>query len=344
MSVLAGLLFHLIGSSAASSFYLPFKKVKNWAWESYWLIGGIAAWIIMPLIMGFLFVPNLFDIIGNAPKEAVYYTFLFGLLWGIGGLTFGLSMRYLGISLGYAIVLGFTTAFGTIIPPIFDGTIWTMIGESQGKLILLGLFLSLVGIAFCGLAGFNKEKEMKPTDSTEKVNEFDLRKGSIIALISGVLSACMAFGLASGKPIAKLAVANGTPDLWQNNIVLVVILWGGFITNFVWCLILNIKNGTYKDYLNSGSARIAPNYLFASLAGSIWYLQFFFYGMGSTQMGKYDFISWTLHMTLIIILSTIWGVFLGEWKSTTTKTKWLLSIGLLLLISSIVAIGVGGIA
>lgn len=298
----------------------------------------------MPLIMGWLFVPNLFLIIGNAPQHAVYYTFFFGLLWGIGGLTFGLSMRYLGISLGYAMVLGFTTAFGTIIPPLFDGSFGTMIGEVQGKLILLGLAFSLIGIAFCGLAGFNKEKDLKPSESAEKVNEFDLRKGSIIALISGVLSACMAFGLASGKPIAQMAVSNGTPDLWQNNVVLVVILWGGFITNFIWCLVLNIRNSTYKDYFNSRSGRIVPNYLFSSLAGSIWYLQFFFYGMGSTQMGRYDFISWTLHMTLIIILSTTWGVILGEWRSTSKRTKWLLSIGLSLLISSIIAIGVGGVS
>ncbi|XOV91038.1 MAG: L-rhamnose/proton symporter RhaT [Bacteroidota bacterium] len=342
MSVLAGIFFHFIGSSAASSFYLPFKKVKGWSWESYWLIGGIASWIIMPLIMGWIFVPDLFGIISKAPQKAVYYTFFFGLLWGIGGLTFGLSMRYLGLSLGYAIVLGFTTAFGTIIPPIFDGSFGALIAETSGKLILLGLLLSLTGIFFCGLAGFNKERELVPADPADTIKEFDLRKGVVIALISGVLSACMAFGLVSGKPIAKLAVEHGTPNLWQNNVVLVVILWGGFITNFIWCLILNTRNSTYKDYLDNSSGRIGFNYLFSSLAGSIWYLQFFFYGMGSTQMGKYDFISWTLHMTMIIILSTIWGVVLGEWKSTSSKTKRLLSIGLFLLISSILAIGLGG--
>ncbi len=342
MSVLAGIFFHFIGSSAASSFYLPFKKVKGWAWESYWLVGGVASWIIMPLIMGWIFVPDLFDTISNAPKSAVYYTFFFGLLWGIGGLTFGLSMRYLGLSLGYAIVLGFTTAFGTIIPPIFDGSIGTVIADTSGKLILLGLLLSLTGIFFCGLAGFNKEKELVSGDPDDTIKEFDLRRGVVIALISGVLSACMAFGLASGKPIAKMAVDNGTPDLWQNNVVLVVILWGGFITNFIWCLILNFRNSTFKDYRDNSSGRIVPNYLFSSLAGTIWYLQFFFYGMGSTQMGRYDFISWTLHMTMIIILSTIWGVLLGEWKRTSTKTKRLLSIGLFLLISSILAIGLGG--
>jgi len=342
MSVFTGIVFHGIGGGAAASFYLPFKKVKDWAWESYWLVSGVAAWIIMPLLMGFLFIPDLFEVIFSSPTDTLFWTFFFGLLWGIGGLTFGLSMRYLGISLGYAVVLGFTAAFGTLIPPLFDGTIFILLESSSGWFLLGGILLCLTGIVFCGLAGKAKEKELSPQMKKTSISEFDLKKGLLIALTSGVLSACMAFALAAGKPIAEQAVKFGAPVLWQNNAVLVVILWGGFLTNFTWCLYLNLKNSSHRDYFDGKAKALFPNYMFSSLAGAIWYLQFFFYGMGSTQMGQFDFISWTLHMTFIIILSTLWGIYLKEWKGTSTKTKRQLGIGLMFLILSIMVIGLGG--
>jgi L-rhamnose-H+ transport protein len=342
MSILFGILYHFIGGGAAASFYLPFKKVKGWAWESYWLVSGIAAWIFMPLLMGFLFIPNLFDVIAAAPGKSLFWTFFFGLLWGIGGLTFGLSMRYLGISLGYAIVLGFTAAFGTVIPPVVDGTFVNLFTSGSGIAVLTGILLSLLGITFCGLAGRQKERELSKEQKQTSITEFNLKKGTLIALASGILSACMAFALAAGKPIAEQAIAHGAPVLWQNNAVLVVVLWGGFLTNFVWCLVLNYRNKTFADYQKALAGKLSANYLFSSLAGAIWYLQFFFYGMGSTQMGRYDFASWTLHMTFIITLSTLWGLYLKEWQGTSRKARGWLWAGLGMLLLSIVVIGIGG--
>ena len=339
MNILFGILYHFIGGGAAASFYLPFKKVKGWAWESYWLISGIAAWILMPLLMGFLFIPNLFNVIAASPGQSLIWTFIFGLLWGIGGLTFGLSMRYLGISLGYAVVLGFTAAFGTVIPPVVDGTFVNLFTTNSGIAILAGILLSLLGITFCGLAGRQKERELSTEQKQTSITEFNLKKGSLIALTSGILSACMAFALAAGKPIAEQAIAYGAPVLWQNNAVLVVVLWGGFLTNFTWCLVLNFSNKTFDDYQKAPAGKLSANYLFSSLAGAIWYLQFFFYGMGSTQMGRYDFASWTLHMTFIITLSTLWGLYLKEWQGTSKKTRGWLWAGLSMLMLSIVAIG-----
>jgi len=342
MSILFGILYHFIGGGAAASFYLPFKKVKGWAWESYWLISGVAAWIVMPLLMGFLFIPDLFEVIAASPGQALFWTFFFGLLWGIGGLTFGLSMRYLGISLGYAVVLGFTAAFGTVIPPVVDGTFVNLFTTVSGMAILAGIFISLLGITFCGMAGRQKEKELSTAQKQTSITEFNLKKGTLIALASGILSACMAFALAAGKPIAEHAIAHGTPVLWQNNAVLVVVLWGGFLTNFIWCLVLNYRNKTFTDYKHAPKGKLPANYLFSSLAGAIWYLQFFFYGMGSTQMGRYDFASWTLHMTFIITLSTLWGLYLKEWQGTSLKTRVWLWAGLGMLLLSIAVIGIGG--
>ncbi|MCF8715465.1 L-rhamnose/proton symporter RhaT [Joostella atrarenae] len=336
----SGIFYHAIGGVAAASFYVPFKQVKNWSWESYWLVSGVAAWLIMPLVMGYLFIPNLMDIIFQAPAKVLVLTFFFGLLWGLGGLTFGLSMRYLGISIGYAVVLGFTATFGTLTPMIFDGSIGAIIHSSSGQMVLSGVLVCLFGIVVYGIAG--KEKEQN--QGAHKGNrDFNHRKGLFVAFFSGLLSACMSFALAAGKPIAAIAVANGVPELWQNNAVLVVVLWGGFITNFVWCLILNFKNKSYKEYtVKKEGSSLRVNYLLSSSAGIIWYLQFFFYGMGGSLMGELDYASWTLHMTFIIIFSLFWGLYLKEWKGVGMKAKILLGIGLVLMFISVGLIGLAG--
>jgi len=317
-------------------------------------------------------------------------------LWGIGGLTFGLTMRYLGLSLGMAVVLGLCAAFGTLIPPIFRGEFMTqVVGTSSGRIILLGIFVCLLGIAAAGLAGIYKERAMSPEQQKETIKEFDLKKGVGVAILSGVMSACFAYGLAAGDPIKALTIKHGTPDLWQGLPVLVVVLLGGFTTNFIWCVILNVRNKTGYQYFTStsrepndqghdetiietaldapsrevvehmpsgklraqssvavqeapparktGGARVPmlANYLFCALAGTTWYFQFFFYSMGETQMGKYKFSSWTLHMASIIIFSSLWGIGLKEWKGAGVQAGRLLALALLLLVGSTVIVGYG---
>jgi L-rhamnose-H+ transport protein len=318
--VALGVFLHAVGGFAAGSFYIPFKKVRNWAWESYWLIGGVFSWIIMPLVIAFLTVPELFSVLSEAPSSSVFWSYVFGLLWGIGGLTFGLSMRYLGMSLGYAIALGFCAAFGTIIPPIFRGEFGFIITHVSGLTTLAGILVCLVGIGICGWAGVSKENELPEEKKKETIKEFNFTKGLWVAIFSGVMSACMAFGIAAGGPIAKLAVEHGAPSLWQVNPVFIVVFAGGFTTNFIWCVFLNIKNHTSNDYINSGSASLFGNYVFSALAGIIWYLQFMFYGMGTTRMGEYGFSSWSIHMAFIIIFSNVWGLIFREWKGSSRRT------------------------
>ncbi|MFL6352526.1 MAG: L-rhamnose/proton symporter RhaT [Bryobacteraceae bacterium] len=376
-----GVFFHWLGGLASGSFYVPFRAVKGWSWETYWLVGGVFSWILAPWMFAFLLTHNLPAVLAQTSGKTIFWCYFFGLLWGVGGLTFGLTMRYLGLSLGMAIVMGLCAAFGTLMPPIFNGTFVTqVVGRTSGRVILIGIVFCLVGIAIAGMAGVYKERTMSVDAQRSAVQEFNLRKGFFVALVSGVMSACFAYGLAAGNPIKVITVRAGTAPLWQGLPVLVVVLMGGFTTNFIWTLYLNIRNRSGHEYLaselpasfgNPGvpqpieeTALVGPtasilthtatqilpqtvrvpllrNYLLCALAGVTWYMQFFFYSMGETKMGVYTFSSWTLHMASIVIFSTLWGVGLKEWKGVSRTAIRLLVLGLVVLLGSTLIIGYG---
>jgi len=335
-----GVFLHAVGGLAAASFYLPYKGVRAWSWESYWLVGGFFSWIIAPWAVALLTAPAVLSILAEAPPGSLLWSYLFGLLWGVGGLTFGLSVRYLGMSLGYALALGFCAAFGTLIPPIFQGNLGELIGTPSGVTTLAGVAVCLAGIAVCGRAGVAKERELSDEQKRKTIGEFSFVKGALVATFAGVMSACMAFAIAAGKPIAALAVAHGTPDLWKNTPVFVVILAGGFTTNFLWCVLLNVRNRSGGDYLSLRTPLVL-NYVLSAAAGTTWYLQFMFYGMGTTKMGKYDFSSWTIHMAFIIVFSNLWGLVLMEWRGSGARTLRLIAAGIAVLVASTVVVGYG---
>jgi L-rhamnose-H+ transport protein len=353
-----GVLLHALGGFAAGSFYIPYKQVRGWAWEVYWLVGGVFSWIVAPWIVGLVACPDLLGVLRGAAPKTLLWTYLFGVLWGIGGLTFGLSMRYLGLSLGMALSLGFCAVFGTLVPPVFEGRIAGLVATTSGRVVLLGIAVCLAGIAACGRAGMRKEKELSEAEKKASIAEFSFVKGAWVAAFAGIMSSCMAFAFAAGKPIAEAAIAAGTRPLFQNFPVLIVALFGGFTTNFVWCAALSLKNKTAGDYLRVRPAGPAPapdppvpgsrqrpslfsNYVWSALAGTTWYLQFFFYGMGTTKMGRYDFSSWTIHMAFIITFSSLWGIAFHEWKGTGKPTRRLVVAGIAVLILSTVVVGAG---
>jgi L-rhamnose-H+ transport protein len=336
--VALGVLLHAIGGAAAGSFYLPLKKVKDWAWESGWLVNGVFSWILAPLVVALLTVPELLGALLGASPVTLAWTFLFGVLWGVGGLTFGLSVRYLGMSLGYGVALGFCAAFGTLVPAVYDGSIIKLLTTVPGWVVLSGILVCLLGIGVCGYAGHLKEAAL--TEEEEEKQDFHLGRGLLVAGFAGLMSACMAFGFAAGKPIAESAEASGAASLWVNNATLVVILLGGFVTNALWCGYLLVSKGSWKDFANKEAPR-AKNISFAAVAGVTWYLQFMFYGMGSTKMGAYDFTSWTLHMSFIIIASNLWSLYLKEWKGADRKTVRTLVTGIVVIALSTVLIGLG---
>ena len=393
---LIGVLYHWIGGLASASNFIPFKGIRKWAWEVYWLIQGVFSWIIAPSFMAWLLVPDVFAILHATSPHVLGMTWFWGVLWGFGGLTFGLTIRYLGIALGYAIALGLCTVFGTLMPPLFSGQLAQIASEHSGQVILFGLFVCVVGIVINAAAGVRKQGELSDEKKKETVLEFSFTKGLLVAVFSGIMSSCFAYGLASGKPIAAVTrahlVQNGRLDLWQGLPVLIVVTLGGFTTNLIWCAFLILKNKRLGEYigrmpalsmparsLGAAAAPVPPatlisdaqtdeaqtdeaqiedvdiqrahsadtrvplfgNYFYAGFAGVIWYFQFFFYSMGQTKMGKYDFSSWTLHMASIIIFSTLWGISFKEWHGTSRGTKVLVGLGLLMLVLSTIIIGYG---
>ena len=340
-----GVVFHWLGGLASGSFYAPYRRVKNWSWETYWLAGGIFSWIVAPILIGLSLTNDLGATLRATPSRTWFWVYFFGVLWGFGGLTFGLTMRYLGMSLGMAMVLGYCAAFGTLMPPIFAGDFFAkVLGTRSGQVIVFGIAVCLAGIAIAGLAGISKEREMSKEQKTAAIREFNLKKGILVATFSGIMSACFSYALAAGDPIRELTLQHGTAPLWQGLPVLVVVLLGGFTTNVVWCVILNIRNRTGYQYFGAGGKKNVPmltNYLLCALAGTTWYMQFFFYTMGETQMGAYKFSSWTLHMASIIIFSTLWGIGLHEWRGASQRTKGLLALSLAVLVGSTVIVGYG---
>jgi len=341
MNPVVGIFYHALGGFAAGSFYIPYSKVRNWAWEVYWLVGGFFSWILAPWIVSYIAVPDLQGLLAQLTISQTIWPYIFGVLWGIGGLTFGLTMRYLGMSLGMAMALGLTAAFGTLIPPIYFDQFTLLISKTSGLVTLGGVLTCLIGIAITGRAGMLKDRELSEEEKTTHIKEFNMRKGIWVAILAGIMSACFAFGIAAGKPIAQMAIRTGTPPLFSNSPTFVFILLGGFTTNFIWCLALALKNGTIRDYIKREKTPVLNNYFFAALAGITWYLQFMFYGMGTTKMGAYDFASWSIHMAFIIIFSNMWGLILKEWQGSGKVTIKTISAGLFVLVLSTMIIGLG---
>jgi L-rhamnose-H+ transport protein len=383
-----GVLFHWTGGLASGSFYVPYKGVRNWSWETYWLTGGFFSWIICPWVLAALMTNDLWGVISQQSGTTLFWTYFFGAMWGLGGLTFGLSMRYLGMSLGMGVALGYTAAFGTLLPPIFkvfvdripvEEDIVAIATSTPGLVTLGGVLVCLVGIFIAAKAGFTKEKEMPEEEKKKAIAEFDFKKGILVATFSGIMSACFAFALTAGAPISDASLAAGTDTIWTGLPKLPVVLAGGFTTNFIWCVYLSLKNKSGYEYLASHQRNhphgrddetiietvtdapgeevaeqaqvgapplgnripLLPNYLFSALAGTCWYMQFFFYTMGETQMGKYGFASWTLHMASIIIFSTMWGFIFKEWRGASHKARTLIITGIATLVLSTIIIGVG---
>jgi L-rhamnose-H+ transport protein len=341
-----GVVFHWIGGFSSASFYVPYKRIRRWNWEVFWLAGGLVSWLIAPWAFAALRTHDLIGVLAASPPQTLLWCWFWGVMWGFGGLTFGLTMRYLGLSLGMAVALGLTTVIGTLGPPVFHGTIGAIIATTAGKLTMLGIVITLAGIVVVALAGQAKSAEISD-GAHAGVAEFALNKGLAIATFSGVMSGCFAWGLDAGQPIRDLTLQAGTDPLAQGLPVLCVVLLGGLTTNALWCGVLIARNRSSAQFVGAGNAddaRPVPvlgNYLLAALGGLLWYGQFFFYTMGESQMGRYGFSSWTLHMASIILFSTLWGFALNEWLGASARTRALVWGGIGLLIGATVVIGAG---
>ncbi len=342
-----GVVFHWLGGFASASFYVPYKRIRLWSWEVFWLAGGLFSWLLAPWLFASLRTHDLLGVLAAAPRATLLWCWFWGAMWGFGGLTFGLTMRYLGLSLGMAVALGLTTVIGTMGPPIFHGTIGQIAASTSGQLTLAGIAVTLIGILVVAKAGQAKSRELA-ADNHTGIAEFNLKKGLAIATFSGVMSGCFAWGLDAGQPIRDLTLKAGTDPLSQGLPVLCIVLLGGLTTNALWCAFLIARNRSLGQFFGASAEPANPervplltNWLLAALGGTLWYFQFFFYTMGESQMGRYGFSSWTLHMASIILFSTLWGFALSEWLGASRRTKALVWGGIGLLIFATIVIGGG---
>ena len=332
MEVLLGLLIIAVGSFGQSSSYVPIKKVKQWSWESFWLVQGIFAWLVFPLAGALLAVPHgssLSSVLSSDPGAALAAAG-FGVLWGVGSLTFGLSMRYLGVAMGQSISLGTCAAFGTLFPALMAGT---DIFHGKGLMLLLGVCITLAGISVIGYAGSLRAKGLSEEEQKAAIKDFSLTKGLAVALLSGVMSACFALGLDAGKSLQT----EGMNPLFSTLPATFMVTCGGFLTNAAYCLYQNARNKTFRDY---AKVEVWPrNLFFCALAGLLWYSQFFGLGTGSSFFEPDSTIAafaWCILMSLNVVFSNVWGLILKEWKGVSAKTVAVLLTGIAILIFSLI--------
>ena len=338
MNTLIGLVIIALGSFGQSSSYVPIKKVKHWSWESFWLTQGVFAWLLFPLIGAWVALPpglslwQAWSVAGGAAWQSVG----FGVLWGVGGLTFGLSMRYLGVALGQSLALGTCSAFGTIIPALLKGE---SLFTGAGLVLLAGVSIAIAGIAVIGYAGALKARSLSEEERKAAVKDFALKKGLLIAVLAGVMSACFNLGLEAGGSVKAALLEAGAGELLALNPVILLVTIGGFLTNAGYCLWQNARNKTFADYTASSVRVWANNLLFCALAGLLWYSQFFGLGVGQSFFEPGSVMmafSWSILMSLNVLFSNVWGMVLKEWHGVGVRTVSVLVLGLLLLVFSIV--------
>ena len=332
MNTTFGTLICALGGLAGATFTLPFRCIKTRSYETYWFVYALFGLVLFPLFLASVTCPNLLGLIGDADTSVLVRCIGFGALWGLGGLTWGLMIRYLGIGLGLAIGCGLCSATGTLIPPIVTGHSGDLFKDTPAVITFVSVVVSLIGIVLVGLAGKLKEGELDEEAKKKAVAEFDFKKGMIVAIFSGIASAGMNFGLQGGAPLEAAAANAGVDAKWVGMPVLVVVLWGGFVVNAAWCFWQNAKNRTFGEYLASPKNWVL---LWAALAGIIWAMQFACQKIGEPTMGDMRYISFAVVMGSCVLFSSLLGVFLGEWKGTGAKTRTALIAGLVVLAVSI---------
>ena len=328
MNLIIGLIIIGLGAFCQSSSYVPINKIKSWSWESYWIVQGVFAWLLFPLLGALLAVPageSLAGLFASNPKASLL-TILFGALWGVGGLTFGLSMRYLGVALGQSIALGTCSALGAILGPVFTGH-----ASDITSAIIIGVVVTLVGIAIIGIAGAMKAAALPEEEKKKAVKDFNFWKGIFVALLAGFMSACFNIGLSFGAPLTW----DGTKPIFATLPATLLVTLGGFVTNACYCFYQNSRNRTWADYRKK--SLWCNNILFCALAGLLWYSQFFGLSLGKGFLTDYPVLitfSWCILMSLNVVFSNVWGIILKEWKGVSRKTITVLVAGIIVLIIS----------
>ncbi|MBW7982653.1 L-rhamnose/proton symporter RhaT [Enterobacillus tribolii] len=338
-AIVLGIFWHLVGAASAACFYAPFKQVKKWSWETMWSIGGIVSWIILPWTISYILLPDFWAYFSSFSASTLLPVFLFGAMWGIGNVNYGLTMRYLGMSMGIGIAIGITLIIGTLMTPILQGRFITLFGTPGGQMTLLGVLVALIGVGIVSYAGLLKERAMGI-----RAEEFNLKKGLMLAVMCGIFSAGMSFAMDAAKPMHEASAALGIDPLYVALPSYVVIMGGGALVNLAYCFIrlATVKGLSVKADFSLAKNLLIANVLLSMLGGLMWYLQFFFYAWGHANIPpQYDYMSWMLHMSFYVLCGGIVGLLLKEWKCGTRKPVSVLCLGCLTIILAANIVGLG---
>lgn len=335
-----GTAFHAIGAGSAALCYAPQRYVHQWSWQTYWLTQAAGCWLIFPWIFAWLTIPELGAVLAEAPKDAMLKSYLLGALYGVGGIAFGVAIRHIGFSLTYAIAIGISCVVGTLLPPALAGTLGETLRSHAGAYVVGGVLLGGGAMIVTGLAGFRKERELASAGGAG-AGAFNPRVGLPIVVLAGALSAVFNFSLQAAAPVAAVAAEHGA-GYFQGNVIYLFSNSGAFTTTLLYAGWLATRAGTWGEFFATGDGTgLVRNYLLSFLTGLLWYLQFFFYGLGHVRMGRFEFSSWAIHMIILIFLSCGFGVLIGEWKKCRPSTKALVSVSILLLLGAVGLISYG---
>ncbi|MGP9419506.1 L-rhamnose/proton symporter RhaT [Ewingella sp. AOP8-B2-18] len=338
-SIILGIIWHLVGAASAACFYAPLKQVKKWSWETMWSMAGLFSWIVLPWAVSYVLLPDFWAYYSSFSLSTLLPIFLFGAMWGIGNINYGLTMRYLGMSLGIGIAIGITLIIGTLMTPVLQGKVDVLIGTAGGRMTLLGVLVAVIGVAVVSYAGYLKEKSLGI-----KAEEFNLKKGLILAAFCGIFSAGMSFAMSAATPMHESAAQLGLNPLYVALPSYVVIMGGGAIVNLGFCFIrlATRRELSVKADLSIAKPLLITNALFAILGGTMWYLQFFFYAWGHASIpSEYGYMSWMLHMSFYVLCGGIVGLLLKEWLGVGKKPVAILSLGCLIIILAANIVGMG---
>jgi len=350
MQVITGVLYHSVGASCAAMCYTPQRKVAHWSWQTYWLAQAAVCWLLLPVVIAWLTIPDIMAVLHEAPSDAMVKTFLLGAAYGIGGTAFGMAIRYVGFSLTYAIAVGISCVLGTLLPPMVHGQLAALFSQKGSEWVATGIGVGALGIALCGVAGRFKEHDLHINKSEDK--SFSLAKGLPLCLLAGILSAVYGFSIDQGQPIADVAEKYGSGN-FKINIVYIFSNSGAFLSTCIYCLYLHSKQKTFGEYRRlatdnksntttpQSNARLLVNFVMAALTGLLWYSQFFFYGLGHVRMGKYQFSSWAIHMIMLVLFSSVTGLLMKEWTGSRKKTTAMLTLALLVLVLAVLVLTYG---
>lgn len=343
-SVIPGVLLHAVGGLAAATCFVPQKGAAKWSFQTYFLLMCLFSWFIMPIVVACLTVPELGTVISETPTSAIISCTALGALYGFGGMAFAMAIQYIGYSLTYSIAIGISAVVGTLIPQLLAGTLVSDYAKPGGVIVLAGFAVSILGVAACGRAGFLKEQEIGTEghdDDGHTFRKFDMGKGLTLVLVAGVLSGIFGLSLAQGAPMDKLAAEYGAGH-FQGNAKFIFAMGGAFLTNLIWWGIVHLRQGTYKEYVKAPEGGKLPLYwLMGIIGGILWYLQFLFYGLGHVQMSDFGFISWGIHMAMLIFFSFGIGIIFREWHGCSKRVMLSIGAGLLILIASFSTITYG---